>query len=222
VKGYRQFCAVSRALDVLGDRWAFLVIRELLLGPRRYTDLLTGLTGVPSSVLTARLRELERANVVRRVQLPPPAAAVVYELTSGGAELRPIMDDLARWGLRLMDRPRSGESVRACWLVYSLSVSVSATVLPPDAELELRLDGEANTLREHSGRLEARWGASINPVAIVESSIPALFLIAAGESDRHTLQSQGKLTITGDRRTADMFLDAAHDAWRSSTPPPSS
>ena len=68
MKGYGQFCTVSRALDVLGDRWAFLVIRELLLGPRRYTDLLAGLPGVPSSVLTARLRDLERSNVVRRMR----------------------------------------------------------------------------------------------------------------------------------------------------------
>ena len=221
MKGYGQFCTVSRALDVLGDRWAFLVIRELLLGPRRYTDLLAGLPGVPSSVLTARLRDLERSNVVQRMRLPPPAATVVYELTGDGADLRPIVDDLARWGLRLMDRPRAGEAVRASWLAYSLAVSVPASSLPVDAELELRLDGEVDRLRENAGRLEARWGAAVNPLAILESSVRALYLIATGQNDHRELQRQGKLTITGDTRTAEFFLDAAHAAWHSPTAPPS-
>ena len=219
MKGYRQFCAVSRALDVLGGRWAFLVIRELLLGPRRYTDLLTGLPGIPSSVLTARLRDLELSNVVRRIRLPPPAAAVVYELTDDGADLRPIVDDLARWGLRLMDRPQRGEAVRACWLTYSLCVSMPVTVLPVDAELEFRLDDEVETIREHAGHLEAHWGPARHPLAIVESSVRALYLIATGQSDRHELQRQGKLTITGDARIAERFFDTAHDIWRSPSQP---
>jgi DNA-binding HxlR family transcriptional regulator len=215
VKGYRQFCAVARALDVLGDRWALLVVRELLLGPRRYTDLLTGLPGVPSSVLTARLRALEHANVVRRTELPPPAAATVYEVTGDGAALGPILDDLARWGARLMDRPEPGDAIRACWLTYSLAVSVPARFLPANAALELRLDHDVNTLRRSGDRLEARRGAAENPLAVVASSIRAMRLIAAGESDRAQLQTQGKLTIWGDTRIAESFLDAAHAVWRS-------
>jgi DNA-binding HxlR family transcriptional regulator len=219
VKRYRQFCAVSRALDVLGDRWALLVIRELLLGPRRYTDLLTGLPGIPSSVLTTRLRDLEYANVVRRMTLPPPAAAVVYELTPDGHDLRAIVDELALWGLRLMDQPENDESVRACWLSYSLSVSLPPAALPPDAEVELRLDGEVNTVRDVAGRLEARWGAAKNPRAIVESSIRVLYLIATGQSDRRELQADGKLTIIGDTSTAEHFLDVARGVWRSAPQP---
>jgi DNA-binding HxlR family transcriptional regulator len=221
VKGYRQFCAVARALDVLGDRWALLVVRELLLGPRRYTDLLTGLPGVPSSVLTTRLRALEHSNVVRRTELPPPAAATVYELTGDGAALGPILDDLARWGARLMDRPEPGDATRACWLTYSLAVSVPASVLPANAALELRLNHDVNTLQRRGGRLEAHRGAAANPLAVVESSIRAMRLIAAGESHRAQLQAQGKLTISGDTRIAESFLDAAHAVWRSPTPPPS-
>jgi DNA-binding HxlR family transcriptional regulator len=215
MKGYRQFCAVSRALDVLGDRWALLVVRELLLGPRRYTDLSTGMPGIPSSVLTTRLRDLESADVVRRMTLPPPAATVVYELTPDGQDLRPIVDELARWGLRLMDHPEDGESIRACWLTYSLSVSVPPAVLPAGTALELRLDGEVNTVRERSGRLEARWGAATNPLAVIESSIRDLYLIATGGSDRRELKGHKGLTIIGDVSTGERFLDAAYGVWRS-------
>jgi DNA-binding HxlR family transcriptional regulator len=215
MKSYRQFCAVSRALDVLGDRWALLVIRELLLGTRRYTDLSTALPGIPSSVLTIRLRDLELANVVRRKTLPPPAAAVVYELTPDGQALRPIVDELARWGLRLMDHPEDGDSVRAGWLTYSLSVSLPPAVLPAGAALELRLDGEVNTVFERAERLEARWGAATNPLAIIESSIRNLYLIATGNSDQRELQRQQGLTIIGDVSTGERFLDAAYGVWRS-------
>jgi DNA-binding HxlR family transcriptional regulator len=219
VKEYGQFCAVAKALDVLGDRWALLVIRELLLGPRRYTDLMASLQGIPSSVLTARLRELEHANVVRRSRMPPPAAATVYELTSDGAEVRPVVDELVRWGLRLMDQPQPGEATSASWLTLSLSVAVPATSLPANAELELRLDQESNTLQEREGHLNARWGAAADPVAVVESSTLAIYLIVTGESDRRELQDQSEITIAGDGRIAESFLDAAHGVWRSPAPP---
>lgn len=219
MKGYRQFCAVSRALDVIGDRWAMLIIRELGLGPRRYTDLLGGLPGLGSSVLTARLRELEDANLVARRRLPPPAAATVYELTNDGEDLRPAIDALARWGLRLLDRPQPGEAIRACWLTYSLAVSMRATFLPANTELELRLDGDPNTLVAQAGRLQARWGAAAHPLAVVESSILAMYLIVTGQSSRRELQARQELTITGDEHVAEAFLDAAHAAWVSPAAP---
>jgi DNA-binding HxlR family transcriptional regulator len=213
VKGYGQFCAVAKALDVLGDRWALLVIRELMLGPRRYTDLLAGLPGVPSSVLTARLRELEHSGVVTRSRVPPPAAATVYELTDDGAAARPIVDELVRWGLRRMDQPEPGEATSASWLTLSLAARLPATFLPENADLELRLDQEVNTLGEHEGRLDARWGAAVDPVAVVESSVVATWLIVTAKIDRRELQAKGDITITGDRRVAESFLDAAHGAW---------
>jgi DNA-binding HxlR family transcriptional regulator len=218
VKGYREFCPIARSLDVLGDRWALLVIRELLLGPRRYTDLLAGLPGVPSSVLNTRLRELEHADVIRRNRVPPPAASTVYELTGDGAELRPIVADLCRWGLRLVHQPEPGDATSASWLTFSFEVSVPGTSLPANAELELRLDQETNTIQEREGLLEARWGAAVDPIAVVESSIVAIYLIVTGESDWRTLDAEGQLAMTGDTRVAESFLDAAHGAWRSTTP----
>src|SRR3954451_8000819 len=96
---YGDRCGIARALDVLGDRWALLVIRELLLGPKRFTDLRIGLPHVTPDVLSQRLRELEADGVVRRAKLPPPAGAQVYELTDRGRALEPVILELGRWGI---------------------------------------------------------------------------------------------------------------------------
>src|SRR5262245_58962841 len=102
---YGEHCAVARALDVVGERWALLVVRELLLGPKRFTDLRAGLPNAKPSVLSQRLRELEAAGVVRRRTLAPPSGARVYELTDDGEDLEPIVIALGHWGSRLPTRP---------------------------------------------------------------------------------------------------------------------
>jgi DNA-binding HxlR family transcriptional regulator len=214
LKGYGQFCAVARALDALGDRWALLVVRELLFGPRRYTDLLTGLPGIGSSVLAARLRELEEANLITRSRLAPPAASTVYELSGDGAALRPVIDALARWGLRLMDSPREGEAVRGVWLAYTIAVSVPAAVLPEGAELELRIDGEPHSFVVRGGRLENRLAAADRPIAIVETGARSLFLVVTDQADAGDLVSRGEIVIRGDENLAQGFLDAAQGVWR--------
>jgi DNA-binding HxlR family transcriptional regulator len=213
VKQYGQFCSVARALDVLGDRWAMLVVRELLLGPKRYTDLLDGLPGVGTNVLAVRLRELEDAGIIAREKLPPPAAATVYALTDDGAELRPVVDELARWGLRLMDRPQRGEAIRTGWLVYSLASSASATGMREESELELRVDGEAYTLTVRNGSFEARQGTAARPIAVIEASRQSLFRLASGQAARGELERDGQITVEKDSRAARRFLDAAGGAW---------
>src|SRR4051812_32699293 len=104
-RSYADACPIARALDAVGERWALLVVRELLLGPQRYTDLRRALPGASSNLLTDRLRELESHHVLRRRSLPPPAASIVYELTDSGRELEPVLDALGSWGFRL---PRPG------------------------------------------------------------------------------------------------------------------
>ena len=97
-RSYRDACGIARALDLVGERWALLVVRELLLGPKRYTDLRSGVPGVGPDVLAQRLRELERDGLVQRRTLPPPAASRVYELTDRGRALEPVLVALGRWG----------------------------------------------------------------------------------------------------------------------------
>ena len=108
-RSYDDGCAAAHALDLVGERWALLVVRELLLGPKRFTDLRAGLPGTSPNVLAQRLRELEGAGVVRRRKLPPPAASRIYELTEWGKDLEPVIISLGRWGVRSPSKPRDAE-----------------------------------------------------------------------------------------------------------------
>src|SRR5437763_15979991 len=105
-RSYSQYCAVARGLDVIGDRWMLLIVRDLLLGPKRYTDLLDGLPGIGTNLLALRLREMEQAGLVERAVLPPPVGSAVYQLTAAGRALAPVMVSLGRWGARFLGEPR--------------------------------------------------------------------------------------------------------------------
>src|SRR5215472_540391 len=119
MKHYGQACAIARALDVVGERWSLLVVRELILGPRRYRDLATGLPGIPSNVLAARLKDLQGAGVVIRRTLPAPADVTVYELTGAGRALQPALKELLDWGLRYGPEPSQDDEVRPGWALLA-------------------------------------------------------------------------------------------------------
>src|ERR687890_1706348 len=118
---YHQYCALARALDVVGDRWTLLIVRELAPGPRRFVDLLDGLPGVSRNLLTGRLRALEAAGIIARRELPPPAARQVYELTDDGRDLAVAMAPLIAWGSRRLGDRREGESFRALWPAVAMA-----------------------------------------------------------------------------------------------------
>src|SRR5512144_1450508 len=122
VKRYEQYCPMAHALDLVGDRWALLVVRELMHGPKRYTDLVEGLPGIGTNILAARLRDLERADIVARRTLPPPAASKVYELTAYGRELRPALRELALWGARSLGPPTPDAGLFEGWVANSLDI----------------------------------------------------------------------------------------------------
>ena len=124
-RSYEQFCPIARSLDVLGERWTLLVVRELMLGPRRYTDLKSALPGMWSNLLARRLRDLESAGVVRRCELPPPAARTVYELTERGRALGPVLHEIARWGIPYLDAPTTEQPL----LEHLLPEGVRALVM---------------------------------------------------------------------------------------------
>jgi DNA-binding HxlR family transcriptional regulator len=120
VRRYQQFCPLARALDLLGDRWSLLVVRELAVRPCRYTDLRDGLPGIATNLLADRLRDLQEAGVVRGEYAPPPVATTLYSLTDWGAELRPLLVQLGRWGLRLMAPGKGGDDFRSRWAVLGV------------------------------------------------------------------------------------------------------
>ena len=152
MKSYGQWCGVAKALDVVGERWTLLVVRELLEGPKRYTDLRDGIPGIATDVLAARLRDLEELHVVNRRTLLPPAASKVYELTELGQGLEPVVRSLARWGMQLLGARDKDEAFRPQWLAMGLRVLVRQDraegveldvefVLGPDEAVRIRVDG---------------------------------------------------------------------------------
>ncbi|MEV8017944.1 helix-turn-helix domain-containing protein [Streptomyces sp. NPDC086554] len=119
-RSYDQYCAAARALDVVGDRWTLLIVRELLVGPRRYTDLHADLPGVSTDVLASRLKDMEREGLTTRRRIPPPSAAYVYELTDRGRELLPVLQALGTWGAPVLQERRPTDAVRAHWFALPL------------------------------------------------------------------------------------------------------
>src|SRR6058998_252907 len=132
MRSYGQYCSVAKALDVIGNRWSLLIIRELLLqGPCRYTDLRNGLPGIATNLLAERLRELEAAGVIAREEAPPPIATTLFRLTPRGEQLRPVLDELTRWGVPLMAEQDPDDAVRSHWLAAALELVL--TDRQPDA-----------------------------------------------------------------------------------------
>ncbi|MEV3991737.1 helix-turn-helix domain-containing protein [Streptomyces sp. NPDC049837] len=137
-RSYDQYCAAARALDAVGDRWTLLIVRELLAGPRRYTDLHADLPGVSTDMLASRLKDMERDELVTRRRLPPPASAYVYELTDRARGLLPVLRALAAWGAPALDTPRPTDAVRAHWFAIPLLSALEAAMGP--GVVEVRLD----------------------------------------------------------------------------------
>ncbi|MFF3321727.1 winged helix-turn-helix transcriptional regulator [Streptomyces sp. NPDC002889] len=137
-RSYDQYCAAARALDAVGDRWTLLVVRELLAGPRRYTDLHADLPGVSTDVLASRLKDMERDGLATRRRLPPPSAATVYELTRRGARLLPVLAALADWGAPELAERRPTDAVRAHWFAIPLLRALDAP--QRTGVVEVRLD----------------------------------------------------------------------------------
>jgi DNA-binding HxlR family transcriptional regulator len=185
---YRDRCGIARALDAVGDRWALLVVRELLLGPKRFTDLRAGLPRVSPDVLAQRLRELEAAGVLRRDTLPPPAASHVYVLTERGRDLRTVILELGRWG--------SGEPANDGPLGPDAAVIALMTMFRGELEgtFELRLDGQVFALSAADGRLDAVHGPATEPDAVIEGTPGTLASVLWHGADAR------QLSVTGDAR----------------------
>ena len=203
MRSYGDPCGIARALEIVGERWALLVVRELLLGPKRFTDLRAGLPHVGPDVLSQRLRELEQAGVIRRGKLPPPAGSQVYELTDWGRRLEPVLLRLGRWGSRAPFPPGDGKLG-----VDSLVLTLKTLYDPSRADgligsvFELSLDGQPFELRPASERLEAARGAARDPQATIATDPRTLEAVLW---HGRPLRS-AELTMVGDRRAAQRFL----------------
>lgn len=212
-RSYRQFCGVARALDLVGERWALLVVRELILGPKRFTDLRQGLPGIGTNVLAARLKELVRAGVVRRGTLPPPAATTVYELTPYGRELERILLDFGRWGAKSLGRREPDEALRSEWLAVALKAffrpEAAADV---HATIELRFADGAYLAEIDRGSLRIEHAARDGADLILTSDAETLLaFLVGGPVPREALAPEGDVALLERLPQIFAFGEAATD-----------
>ena len=205
-RSYGESCAAAHALDLVGERWALLVARELILGPKRFTDLRAGVLHAGSNVLAQRLRELEQVGVVRRRKLPPPAGAWVYELTDWGRELEPVLAGLGRWGARspLLD-PDAGMSLDATILALRTTFAPAAAK-GLRATYALRVGDDAFRVRIAGGRLELERGEPDSPDATLETDQRTLGALALTGLPLAEALAGGTATVTGDVPALERFL----------------
>ena len=203
---YGDACGIARALDILGERWALMTVRELVLGPKRFTDLRAGLPHASPNILSMRLRDLEEHGIVRKRKLPPPAASQVYELTERGQEIAPVLDALGTWGSRL---PLPGPDATMSFDAHILSFR---TLFRPDladgfsTRVELRLGERSFRATVADGRLQLVEGTMEAPDAVITSDHGTALAVAHGRASLEEAESGGMLQITGDRDTAVRFL----------------
>jgi len=195
-KGYDQYCPVAHALDLVGERWALLVVRELMHGPKRYTDLAEHLPRIGTNILASRLRDLEACGIVAKRKLPPPAASRIYELTDYGRGLRAVMRELALWGARSLGPPTADDELFPGWLENALDILL-APIAPP-GRFEFRVGDEVASLVDG----EAQPGSVEQPDVVVEGDPEGIYYMFV---DRRL----DLLSVQGDRGLLEQLVDAA-------------
>jgi DNA-binding HxlR family transcriptional regulator len=205
-RSYRQFCSAARALDVVGERWTLLVVRSLLLGPRRYTDLLEELPGITTNLLAKRLKEMSAAGLIQREVLAAPTRAEVYSLTARGQALEPILIELGRWGRGLMNQPpRRGETVNPGWTLLSLKTLYTGGI--EQLELQLHIEGHTFELLYLPKSLRVLEREATRPAAVVTGSHEAMVRLLFKREPLPALIRRHAIVVTGDERALQNALD---------------
>ncbi|QIJ65504.1 winged helix-turn-helix transcriptional regulator [Streptomyces sp. JB150] len=199
-RSYDQYCSAARALDVVGDRWTLLIVRELLAGPRRYTDLHADLPGVSTDVLASRLKDMERDGLTARRRLPPPGAAYVYELTSRGRQLLPVLQALGTWGQAELGERRPTDAVRAHWFALPLLRALEGET----GVVEVRLDEGEFHLHAGAGDgpVYGDGPAPGEPDARLAMDVATCTALGRGELTLRDAVRDGRVTVTGDGTVA--------------------
>jgi len=209
IRSYNQFCALAYALDAVGERWTLLIIRELLAGPRRFTDLIEGLPGISTNLLSERLKRLEQRGIINRRVLPPPAASTVYELTAFGEMLENAVLELGRWGSQLL--PPSLEGV-ALPSLGATTLAIKAFFHPEQAHrisetYELHLGNEVLQVQVKDGALHVQQGQALQADVIFHTEMDVFMGLFSGQIQPNEAVSAGLIRIEGDPDALRRFLD---------------
>jgi DNA-binding HxlR family transcriptional regulator len=209
-RSYNQFCPLAYALDLVGERWTLLIVRELLAGPRRFKDLLAGLPGVSTNLLAERLKILEQQGLLRRRTLPPPAGSSVYELTAQGRALERVVLELGRWGAHLLPPSLDGNTLPS---VGSCALGIQAFFRPERAAginetYELRLGDEVLQVRIAGGTLLVQQGETLQPDAVFHTDKPTYLGLFSGQLPAEAALAAGLVRVEGDPAALGRFLHA--------------
>ncbi|MFB7733047.1 winged helix-turn-helix transcriptional regulator [Streptomyces sp. NPDC056112] len=208
-RSYDQFCSAARALDAVGDRWTLLIVRELLAGPRRYTDLHADLPGVSTDMLASRLKDMERDGLTTRRRLPPPGAVHVYELTSRGRELLPVLRALGEWGRTELGERRPTDALRAHWFALPLLRALEEAGIGAGV-VEVRL--EEGDFHLHVGAVEGPlygYGpAPVEPDARLALDSVTCTAVSRGELGLADAIRDGRVEVGGDGAVAKVLREA--------------
>jgi len=203
---YGQYCGFARALELVGERWALMIVRDLLVGPKRFGEIQRGLPGIPTNILTARLHELEDSGLVRRRLLPRPAAGVVYELTEEGASLDDVVLAIGRWGAVRLGDPRPDETVTEDSIATALRTTFRAQGAGKgNVTYMLRLGDVEVHARVHNGALTVGRGPAPNADLTIETG-PALRLLLAREITPADAIKKRLVRIKGDPKLLERFV----------------
>lgn len=212
---YNQYCALAKALDVVGERWTLLIVRELFAGPQRFSDLLQTLPGIGNGLLATRLREMQESDLIEQVELPPPAATRVYQLTRRGRQLDEAVTALGRWGAGLLGPPEAEHIQHPLWMLQTLAARTRAlTNKPtelPNLAINVWLDGQHHHLRFRSGRAMAGRGPHFSSQAEVITTSQTLYALCQAQLQLEEALGEGRLEVQGNQ-------DAALQALRTLLP----
>jgi DNA-binding HxlR family transcriptional regulator len=214
---YGQYCGLAHAMELVGERWALLIIRDLIPGPKRFTDLRNGLPRIPTNILSARLKELEASGVIQRRLLPRPQGSVVYELTDYGRELDDVVLRLGLWGVRSLGQPRPDDIVTTDSLIMALRSTFRRDAA---SGLQLGYEVRVGDIVIHAlvddGKAEVEQGPLPRPDLVIDTG-PELRALLAGELSPSEAVASGVVRLTGDPALLDRFVEVFHIP-----PPPAS
>jgi DNA-binding HxlR family transcriptional regulator/putative sterol carrier protein len=208
-RSYDQYCALARALDVIGERWTLLIVRELLLGPKRYRDLLEALSGIGTNLLAQRLRELQEVGLVERRLLPAPAGVRVYALTDQGLGLEEAVLSLGRWGAAFLGVPRPADRYRAGWYVLSMLATFrAAKAAELEETFELRVRTDVFEVRVASGEVSAEQvSAARRADSVIETDVDGLLGLLSGSLSPAAALELGHARVTGAEGALERFVE---------------
>ncbi|SRR5712691_326308 len=211
-RSYDQWCAVARSLDIVGERWTMLIVRDLLIGPKRYTDILGGLPGIGTNLLAQRLRELEAHGLVERSLLPAPASATVYGLTEKGAALEPVVSALGQWGFEFLGKPRPTDAMLPAPFFVSLHASFNPNAQPGLKErYAFRIDDRMFEVDVAEGRCTTHEGRASSPDVTFTTDAATLFAVRRRELTPKQAIARGKVRVDGDPKALERFVEVF--AW---------